>query len=322
MLTAIALVGTGARLLPGRFADWPFLPETVSLTPWFALAAAFALVLGLASRRWLSALLALACLCAGVAWQYPFFAADHDLPKEALAAGSAELPVTDDDAARVMTANVYKGRADPQAIVQAVRENRVEVLALQETTEGFVAGLERAGIGKLLPYAKVASADGEYGNGLWSATPMGSPARDDVDSAASQMPAGTVDFGSGRRVRFVSVHTTSPGVGKWDRWKRSLEDVGAMKGHVHTSYVFLGDFNASYDHAPFRDLLGSRFRDAARYSGHGFTMSWPNDRPGVPPFAAIDHIVFDRGIQAGQLRTISIPGSDHRALVGTIWVGV
>lgn len=48
------------------------------------------------------------------------------------------LPNTSDAYARVMTFNVYKGQADPQAIVELVRDQRVEVLALQETTEDFV----------------------------------------------------------------------------------------------------------------------------------------------------------------------------------------
>ncbi|WP_236681878.1 endonuclease/exonuclease/phosphatase family protein [Bifidobacterium actinocoloniiforme] len=321
VLTVLALIGTGARLLPSRFADWPFLPELVSLTPWFALVAALALVLALTTRRWLTALLALASLSAGVGWVYPFFAADHDLPKRAIVAGSSEQPLTDDDAARVMTVNVYKGRADAQAIVQAVRANRVEVLALQETTDEFVDRLNRAGIKEVLPYAKIASADHKYGNGLWSASPLGSPARDDVNSSASQMPAGTVTFGGGREVRFVCVHTTSPSPGEWGQWKRSLDELSAMKAHVHTTYVFMGDFNASYDHAPFRDFLGDRFQDAARYSGHGLTMTWPADRARTPLFTAIDHIVIDQGIQAGQLKTLPIPGSDHRGLVGSIWVG-
>ena len=40
--------------------------------------------------------------------------------------------------ARVMTFNVYKGQADAQSIVNLVRDQRVEVLALQETTDDFV----------------------------------------------------------------------------------------------------------------------------------------------------------------------------------------
>ncbi len=39
----------------------------------------------------------------------------------------------------------------------------------RKMTDAFVDELNKAGIGDLLPYAQVASSDGVYGNGLWSA---------------------------------------------------------------------------------------------------------------------------------------------------------
>ena len=88
------------------------------------------------------------------------------------------------------------------------------------------------------------------------------------------MPGGTVDMG-GQQIRFVSVHTTAPVPGYWRQWKRSLDELGLMREHTDTRYIFMGDFNATYDHTPFRDFLGDRFVDAARESGHGFTFSGP-----------------------------------------------
>ena len=99
-------------------------------------------------------------------------------------------PATDDAFARVMTCNVYKGAADPQAIVDAVRDQHVEVLALQETTPQFVQRLEQAGIGDYLPYAVSASSGSGYGNGLWSAQPLQQPADAEFPSSASAMPDG------------------------------------------------------------------------------------------------------------------------------------
>lgn len=150
------------------------------------------------------------------------------------------------------------------------------MLALQETTEDFVKKLNEAGIEHYLPYAQVSSSDGVFGNGLWSATPLADPADDDVNSSASFMPGGTVDMG-GQQIRFISVHTTAPVPGYWRQWKRSLDELGLMRGHTDTRYLFMGDFNATYDHTPFRDFLGDRFVDAARESGHGFTFSWPTN---------------------------------------------
>ena len=102
----------------------------------------------------------------------------------------------------------------------------------------FVDELNKAGIGDLLPCAQVASSDGVYGNGLWSASPLVDPADDDVDSSASFMPGATVAFNDGRtQIRFVSVHTTSPTDGYWQQWKRSLDELGRLRYDTSRRYV-------------------------------------------------------------------------------------
>lgn len=329
LFALVALVGVVSRALPADLQELPYVPIVVSAAPWFAIPAVIALVLALVSRRYLVALLALALAGVEIGWQYPFFVPSAPLPDAAVNAVGAASPITDDTYARVMTANVYKGQADAQSIVDLVRDERVEVLALQETTDDFVAALNQAGIEAYLPYANVSSSDGVYGNGIWSATPLGDPRDDDVDSSASFMPGGTVRFGSvegngggeGLDVRFVSVHTTAPVPGYWRQWKRSLDELGRMRSHTDTRYVFMGDFNATVDHAPFRDFLGDRFVDAARASGHGFAFTWPTNRQWLPRFAGIDHVVLDQGMSAGQTEVRKIPGSDHAALLVTIAVG-
>ena len=196
---------------------------------------------------------------------------------------------------RVMTCNVYKGAASAQSIVNAVREQHVQVLALQETTVDFVEELEAAGIDELLPHSERSSSDGVYGNGVWSAHPLADVATDDIGSSASAMPAGTVSIeredGSIARVRLVSVHTCSPGPGYWDLWRRSIEEIGVVRERVATDnglgYVLLGDFNATYDHAPFREMLGegeaggASLHDAAREAGQGIVATWPSGAPTV-----------------------------------------
>ena len=207
-------------------------------------------------------------------------------------------------------------------IVDLVRSEHVEVLALQETTDAFVDDLNRAGIASYLPYAQVSSSDGVYGNGLWSASPLDDPSDDDVDSSASFMPGGTVSFNGGAtQVRFVSVHTTSPTNDYWQQWKRSLDELAKLRFDTSRRYVFMGDFNATYDHTPFRNILGNRFSDASRQAGEGLKFSWPANVDYVPSFAGIDHIVLDSGMQAGQVRTVKVDGSDHKALLAIVRVG-
>ncbi|WP_300768295.1 endonuclease/exonuclease/phosphatase family protein [uncultured Bifidobacterium sp.] len=318
--TFAAALNAVARQLPSWWQSQPYVPILVSLTPWFAVVALVGLVLALISRRWFVALIALCCLVAQGWWQYPFFHGTSTLSSSTTTAVGSASVRTDDDAARVMTANVYRGHADAQTIVDIVRDQRVEVLTLQETTPKFVTALKKAGIEDYLPYSVVSSADGTYGNGLWSAAALANPSDDEVDSLSSFMPAGTVDFANGRSVRFVSVHTTSPKPGNWTMWRTSLEDVAKLGSTTGKRYVLMGDFNSTVDHTPFRELLGSRFSDAAYESGHGFTFTWPANRSWLPAFSGIDHVVIDKRITAGQVTVVSIPGSDHKGLLATLQI--
>lgn len=321
LLSLVAVAGCIARILPEQLQALPYVPNIVALTPWFAVIAAISLLCALVSRRWGVALLALACIGVQVWWQQPFFNASNRLSQAAIAAVSSANPNTDDAYLRVMTLNVYKGNADAQQIVEAVRDERIEVLALQETTDSFVQSLEDAGIHSYLPYSQVSSSDGVYGNGLWSATALGSPSDDDVNSSASFMPGGTVTLNGGNsKLRFVSVHTTSPVQGYWSQWRKSLDELAQLRSNTQYRYVFMGDFNATMDHTPFRNFLGSRFSDAAYQAGTGFTFTWPANHSGFPAFTAIDHVVMDTGIVAGQVSTRSISGSDHKALLATLEV--
>ncbi|MBT1176052.1 endonuclease/exonuclease/phosphatase family protein [Bifidobacterium callimiconis] len=317
ILAAATAVGTAARLLPLGMSTMPYVPNIVAATPWFALTAALALLFAVIGRRRLLIVLMVACLGAQAYWQGPFFSSVVGANSSASASSSGASATT----LRVMTCNVYKGRADAGEIVRLVRDEQVKVLALQETTKAFVEELGKAGIANYLPYSKTASADGKYGNGVWSAMPLANPVKDEVNSSASFMPAGTVSLSDGRTLRFVSVHTTSPVNGYWNLWKRSIDEIGALDARSGSTYVFMGDFNATYDHAPFRAMLGDRFTDAARQSGHGFTFSWPSDRPYLPMMFSIDHIVLDRGLAASDLKNVKVSGTDHAALLGTIRVG-
>ncbi len=336
LLTVVSALGVIARLLPASVCALPFAANVVALTPWFAILAALSLVLTFVpgwrkQRAWrrFVCILALACLALEVTWQMPFFVPSARVT----AAREANAGQTDASASSltVMTCNVYKGNADAVAIVALVRERGVQVLTLQETTAEFVEQLEAAGINELLPYSERSSSDGVYGNGVWSAYPLADGASDDIGSSASAMPAGTISLtqadGTTARLRFVSVHTCSPSAGYWDLWKRSIDELGVIHERLAadsaTSYVLMGDFNASYDHAPFRELLGqgsaTELYDAARESGQGLAFTWPANK-GVPAFAAIDHVVTSEGVTATDVSVANIAGTDHLALIATLAV--
>jgi endonuclease/exonuclease/phosphatase family metal-dependent hydrolase len=80
--------------------------------------------------------------------------------------------------------------------------------------------------------------------------------------------------------------------------------------------VILGDFNATLDHAAFRDLLDDGYVDAADATGDGLAPTWSGGPLNLP--ITIDHVVLDArlGVRATSVHTIA--GSDHRAVVAEL----
>jgi endonuclease/exonuclease/phosphatase (EEP) superfamily protein YafD len=79
-----------------------------------------------------------------------------------------------------------------------------------------------------------------------------------------------------------------------------------------------GDLNATAAMREFQRLLRDGYHDAAEQAGAGLTRTHPADIV-VPPVFAVDHILT-RGCTATSVHAVSVPGSDHRALVSDIVV--
>jgi endonuclease/exonuclease/phosphatase family metal-dependent hydrolase len=92
--------------------------------------------------------------------------------------------------------------------------------------------------------------------------------------------------------------------------------ISSLKNYNHT-YVLMGDFNSTWDHAGFRSLLGSKFVDSSEQAGEGFHMIYPANSK-LPSVIEIDHIVHTSDVTVGDIQTIEIPGSDHHALMATL----
>jgi endonuclease/exonuclease/phosphatase (EEP) superfamily protein YafD len=119
----------------------------------------------------------------------------------------------------------------------------------------------------------------------------------------------------------VVAHIAGPWPQPIDDWRRDLDRLPVTllevaEGTGGGAVVVAGDLNSTTDMRPFRGLLRNGYRDAAEQSGAGIEPTFPADwRP--PPFLAIDHILT-RNCTATSLRTMKIPGSDHRGLVATV----
>ena len=70
----------------------------------------------------------------------------------------------------------------------------------------------------------------------------------------------------------------------------------------------------------FRDLLTDGYHDAVEQTGSGFAPTFPAGTR-FPPVITIDHILT-RNAETSAIRTIEMPGSDHRSLLATVRVPV
>jgi endonuclease/exonuclease/phosphatase (EEP) superfamily protein YafD len=215
----------------------------------------------------------------------------------------------------VMTSNLKVGAADPQAVVDAARSHHVDVLMLEELTPGIRHALRAAGLDELFPHSAADPRDGGAGTGLWSRYPLtDTHVRRDLGfsfvTARTHLPSGETTL--------AALHVFGPyPQAQFGRWKSDMSAYpGVLDALTGPTVLIGGDFNATPDDAQFRAVLGSRYLDAARQAGAGYTPTWPANR-WYPPLITIDHVVT-QGAVARSADTVDIPGSDHRALVVSV----
>lgn len=319
MLGVLALMAL--RMLPSELANGRLVPEVVSFVPWLFAPILVCLVLAALWRRRLLLVVTVAAL-ATMAWWHHGFLLPGPSVSDAAALTAQTAADTSDNVARVMTLNTKNGDASAEEVVALVREKNVEVLCLQELSDEFLSELAAAGIYDVLPHYVISDAASEVSNGgrngIWTMAPMSNVSGNLLPIETSSMPAGTIEIG-GRAVRVVSVHPNSPVRGAQDLWDEGLSVIGSLSDYDHT-YLVMGDFNSTWNHARFRELLGSGFVDAGEQAGEGFHMTYPSGA--LPSLIEIDHIVYarDSGIVVSELEAVEVSGTDHRALIGVLEV--
>lgn len=323
VLTA-GIVGIMAlRFAPSALNNGRLIPEAAAFVLWLTIPSVVMLAIAGATRR--KALFAVTALCllCQVIWHAGFFLPASRIAEESLAPMPAQA---DDTAMRIMTLNTRNGNADADQIVSIVRNQGVEVLALQEVTPALIERLSAAGLDELLP-SRVLGATGPDDNGgtnvIYALAPVEDASESILPVTGSAIPACTITAGS-HTVRLLSVHPMSPKTGVLGFWNKGLHNLGTL--HTYDDhYLIMGDFNSTWDHSRYRKMLGDTLVDASEQAGEGFHMTYPSE-PGyalvpVPPMIEIDHIVYSKnsGMSVGGLETVKVEGTDHLALLGT-WV--
>jgi endonuclease/exonuclease/phosphatase family metal-dependent hydrolase len=215
---------------------------------------------------------------------------------------------------RVLTANLYFGRADAEVVVARVRQAAADVLFLQELTADAVTRLKQAGLDELMPHAQLELRGGSRGSGIYSRFPLREgPAVAPVHMA---QPTALLELPSGDAVELVCVHPVTPQLGR-DGAARWREELAVLPPPGELPRVLAGDFNATLDHAVFRDVLRRGYADAAQQAGSALTPTWGPPGRGRPVLT-LDHVLVDRGCAVLGYSVHALPGSDHRAVYAEI----
>lgn len=322
LLTFAVMGAVLLRFAPSFASNGRRIPGIAAFVPWFTLPLAVLLVPALVWRRRFLVMLLALCLGLQLFWHAgylnPLARLSHS---QELASYSSQADASD-AYARLMTLNTKNGQADAAQIVAAVRDQHVEILALQEVTQELLQRLDRAGIRAHLPHRIVAKGRGSDNGGvnaLYTLSAVEGQDLDLVQTNASAIPVATLSIG-GRVIRFGSVHLASPWRSTRGFWNADLASLRTLNA-TSSNLVLLGDFNSTWDHSRFRKMLGAGFSDASEQAGEGLHMTYPaNTR--IPPMIEIDHMIYsdELGIAIGSLQTLEIAGTDHMALLGTLHV--
>jgi endonuclease/exonuclease/phosphatase (EEP) superfamily protein YafD len=210
---------------------------------------------------------------------------------------------------RVLSSNLYQGRADVKTVVALLHEHQVDILSLLELTPEAVEDFVQAGLHEVLPHRIVQPVSGGAGSGLISRYPLVQLGL--VGPGRFAQPSARVDLG-GAAVEVVAVHTAPP-TDSSTVWRAELAGLPTPRAD-RAIRLLAGDFNATADHAAFRRLLRAGYLDAAERRGAGLRSTWPARL--FPPPVTLDHILVDDRATITDYRVFEIPGSDHKAVYG------
>jgi endonuclease/exonuclease/phosphatase (EEP) superfamily protein YafD len=280
-------------------------------SPYIPLVALVGLVLTALCRRKLLSVVAAVVLVAALAVQVPwyYFGRTTDVGEH------ADI--------RVLSSNLRLGQVDSSAFLRIAKEG-ADVVAVSELTPADAQQFTRDGIEEVFPYSVLVPKPGAAGIGLWSRFPLTTVWRQPSDTviAAARLRIPGVRFDP----VLASVHIISPvaaDTNTFDEWRDVLTrfktvfaEFAEMAGPG--AVIAAGDFNSTPDMRQFRDLLSDGYRDAVEQTGAGFAPTFPANS-WVPPLITLDH-VLTRQASASSIRTVTIPGSDHRSLLATVEV--
>jgi endonuclease/exonuclease/phosphatase family metal-dependent hydrolase len=218
---------------------------------------------------------------------------------------------------RVLSANLWKGRARHQDLVRQIQELDVDVMAVQELSAG-----QAGAISEVLPYGKLEPSTDYGGMGIALRHP-GSVQRLNLrhrDARVVELvPDEWPDLPD--RIELVNVHIQAPHCfPQWRSLARRRDQLRTLMGYLQgvpkPRRAVIGDFNATPIWPVYRSLASHLDDAALRYAevtGSRPGRTW-GPWHGAPRMLRIDH-AFLHGLSVEHFEVVEVAGSDHSGIL-------
>ncbi len=224
---------------------------------------------------------------------------------------------------RILSANLFAGRADPDAFAALVQACGADVVACQELGSAQADALAR-----VLPHGELDPDDAGFrGMGIALRAParLGRLPLCYRDAHVARLePADWSELGAPLEV--LNVHLSSPTHPPyWRQPGRRRRQLGGLllylDGAPRRARALVGDLNATPLWPAYR-RLAARLDDLAlaeaRARGARPARTWGYG-PGGTPLLRLDHCL-GQGLRIRRVEVLAVAGSDHRALLADVEV--
>jgi endonuclease/exonuclease/phosphatase (EEP) superfamily protein YafD len=247
------------------------------------------------------------------------------LPKASVQAGSSHQHL------RLLLANVYVANTNYAPLLELVRAERPDVVAVQELNPGWVAELQN--LSELLPYQQIPNRQDAFGIGLLSRLPLEESRVLSLGGAHLPSIFAKIRVG-GETISLLTTHPPTPVGGDFYYRNDQLRAISSLVRSWSGPVIVIGDLNTTMWSPYYSRLIRETgLTDVRR--GFGVLPTWPAPSGiklilrelGLPddsnlPLASwglmripIDHCLISPDLHVAQLRTGHDVGSDHLPLI-------